>query len=98
MARADLGVGAGGATTIERMYMGLPCIVITTADNQEASMQALAHHGYLIYAGRDHDVTMDKLSIILSSLSSEILQEMSKKAIKIIDDMGTERVISNIAL
>ena len=97
MAKADLAVGAGGATTLERMYMGLPSIVITVAENQGASIQALAHHGYLIYAGRYHDVTMDKLSIILSSLSSKILQEMSKKAMKIIDDMGTERVIPNIA-
>lgn len=97
MAGADLAVGAGGATTLERMYMGLPSIVITVAENQEASMQALAHHGYLIYAGRDHDVTMDKLSINLSSMTSKILQEMSKRAVKIIDDMGIGRVISNIA-
>jgi UDP-2,4-diacetamido-2,4,6-trideoxy-beta-L-altropyranose hydrolase len=98
MAKTDLAVGAGGATTLERMYMGLPCIVITVANNQIASIQALAHHGYLIYAGREHDVTADGLSIILSSLSSKILQEMSKRAMKIIDDMGTKRVVCNTAL
>lgn len=34
MARADLAIGAGGATTWERIYLQLPSIVITVADNQ----------------------------------------------------------------
>ena len=98
MASANLAIGAGGATTLERIYMGLPSIVITVAENQETSIQAQAHHGHLIYAGRNHDVTTDKLRIILSSLSPKILQEMSKRTIKITGDLGTERVVSNIAL
>jgi UDP-2,4-diacetamido-2,4,6-trideoxy-beta-L-altropyranose hydrolase len=34
MAGADLAIGAGGTTTWERLYMGLPCAVIVVADNQ----------------------------------------------------------------
>jgi UDP-2,4-diacetamido-2,4,6-trideoxy-beta-L-altropyranose hydrolase len=34
MAEADLAIGAGGTTTWERLYLGLPCAVIVVADNQ----------------------------------------------------------------
>lgn len=35
MAQADLAIGAGGATTWERIFMKLPSIVIIVADNQK---------------------------------------------------------------
>ena len=33
--RADLSIGASGFSSWERCYLGLPAIVITTADNQK---------------------------------------------------------------
>jgi UDP-2,4-diacetamido-2,4,6-trideoxy-beta-L-altropyranose hydrolase len=36
MIRADLCIGAGGTTTWERLCLGLPSLVVTVAENQEA--------------------------------------------------------------
>jgi UDP-2,4-diacetamido-2,4,6-trideoxy-beta-L-altropyranose hydrolase len=41
MAEADLAVGAGGGTTWERCCMGLPSIIVQTADNQKELVRAL---------------------------------------------------------
>jgi UDP-2,4-diacetamido-2,4,6-trideoxy-beta-L-altropyranose hydrolase len=51
MAEADLMVGGGGATTWERMCLGLPAIVISIADNQIQVNKALAAAGLIVYAG-----------------------------------------------
>lgn len=34
MVRADLAIGAGGSTMLERCYLGLPSITVVIADNQ----------------------------------------------------------------
>jgi hypothetical protein len=51
MAEADLMVGGGGATTWERMCLGLPAIVISIADNQIQVNKSLAAAGFIVYAG-----------------------------------------------
>ncbi|WP_153732396.1 UDP-2,4-diacetamido-2,4,6-trideoxy-beta-L-altropyranose hydrolase [Sporosarcina obsidiansis] len=42
MRKADLAIGAGGATTWERFYMGLPSLVVITADNQRETSRTLS--------------------------------------------------------
>ncbi len=56
MARADLMISAGGATTWERMCLGLPGLVISVADNQTAIQQDLARSGFCKYLGEMHQV------------------------------------------
>ncbi|RUL54193.1 UDP-2,4-diacetamido-2,4,6-trideoxy-beta-L-altropyranose hydrolase [Lysinibacillus antri] len=51
MARADLAIGAGGATTWERVYLLLPSIVISIADNQIEIAEAINHNGVITYLG-----------------------------------------------
>ena len=38
MVNSDIAIGAGGVTTLERMCVGLPSIVISIAENQEGNM------------------------------------------------------------
>ncbi len=45
MARADLMLGAGGATTWERCCLGLPSIVVVAAENQRRFTAVLAEQG-----------------------------------------------------
>ena len=45
MAQADLAIGAGGGTTWERCALGLPSIIVETADNQAGIAGALAGAG-----------------------------------------------------
>ena len=51
MARASLCLGAGGIATFERLYMGLPSIVVSTADNQREPLAALGRLGCIDYLG-----------------------------------------------
>ena len=48
MAQADIAIGAGGSTMWERCTLGLPSIVIITADNQRQGTEALATKGYIV--------------------------------------------------
>ncbi|EDZ62326.1 FlaR protein [Sulfurimonas gotlandica GD1] len=41
MAQADIAIGSGGISTYERIYLKLPSLVITLADNQEEALKAL---------------------------------------------------------
>ena len=51
MSSADLAIGAGGATTWERMCLGLPSLVVSASDNQVPSCEALAAAGLIHYLG-----------------------------------------------
>jgi UDP-2,4-diacetamido-2,4,6-trideoxy-beta-L-altropyranose hydrolase len=53
MRNADLSIGAGGSTTLERICLGLPSLVISVAENQEVSMKDLSDDRYILYAGKD---------------------------------------------
>ena len=57
MAGADLALAAGGTTTYERLYMKLPSITISVANNQTKVLEALSQEGYLRYLGRAGSVT-----------------------------------------
>jgi UDP-2,4-diacetamido-2,4,6-trideoxy-beta-L-altropyranose hydrolase len=48
---ADLALGAGGTTTWERLCLGVPSLVTTLADNQEAVTTPLASAGYVRWIG-----------------------------------------------
>src|SRR3546814_7543016 len=52
VARADVGIGAGGAAMWERCYLGLPTITVTCADNQVRTTEDVAVLGIIKYLGR----------------------------------------------
>lgn len=52
MVRADLAIGAGGATTWERCLLGLPTLTVVTADNQTQTTRDLSAIGIIKYIGR----------------------------------------------
>ncbi len=51
MAQADLALGAGGATTWERLCLGLPTLVVSIAENQIPASVALSKAGLIHYVG-----------------------------------------------
>jgi UDP-2,4-diacetamido-2,4,6-trideoxy-beta-L-altropyranose hydrolase len=61
IARADLAIGAGGATTLERACLGLPSLVVTIADNQLPCIQALDDCGNVQLLGTSKEVGADKI-------------------------------------
>src|SRR5262249_37791937 len=67
MSRADLAVGAGGVTSLERCCLGLPSLVVTVADNQRPGTAALAKIGALVDLGPLEALTADALAASLRS-------------------------------
>ena len=57
MANADLCLGAGGTTTWERCFLGLPAIVTAIAENQFEICRDCAEVGLIHYLGRWNEVT-----------------------------------------
>ena len=79
MAKADIMIGAGGTTTWERCYMGLPAIVTAVADNQETDMDEYVRAGFIKYIGKSADVTSDTIIDALRNMTAEYLMNMSNK-------------------
>ena len=65
MVRADLAIGAGGATTWERACLGLPSLVIAIATNQLKSTQALHRAGHLHLLSREAWVDVEEIRSVL---------------------------------
>lgn len=89
MVAADLAVGAGGSTTWERCYLGLPTLTVVTAENQLATTRALAQAGGARYLGWFHEVDAGHLAQAIGDACTrqEMLREMSFRAMRLI---GTE--------
>ena len=71
IARADLAIGAGGATTWERACLGLASLVVAIAANQLPFAQALDQAGHLQLLGDGASVTTEQ---IRAALLARIIQ------------------------
>jgi len=95
MAQADLAIGAGGATTWERMCLGLPSVVISIAENQRPACEALAEAKLIHYAGHFSDIKTDGLTQLLKQQihATEKLAELSIQNRLQVDGLGTLRLV-----
>lgn len=58
---ADLAIGAGGTSTWERCFLGLPAVVIAIAENQVGICQDCGELGVIEYVGYYTEVSKDDL-------------------------------------
>jgi len=78
IARADLAIGAGGATTWERACLGLPSVVVAIAANQLPFAKALDRAGYLQLLGASDSVSIAQIrSALLQKLADHSVDEIS---------------------
>lgn len=93
LAHAQLGLGAGGVTALERCTLGVPAVVTTIATNQIAVTQALAEAGACLFAGRREDMTDKRLSKQVASLlfDRESRDRIVRNAWLMTDGRGAER-------
>lgn len=91
---ADIGITAGGGTLAEMAYMGLPNIIIKTADNQYASALYDKKFGTSLFLGDAQEVTKEQISCCVESLCNNYLkrQEMSENGRRLIDGKGSQRI------
>ena len=95
MANADLAIGAGGISNWERCCVGLPALVIVTAENQRDHVESLASTGVIRNMGWYSDVGIKDIYRHLKGLidNREELKRMSSKGKELVDGKGTENTV-----
>ena len=79
MANADLCLGAGGTTTWERCFLGLPAIVTAVAENQIQICEDCAEAGYICYLGRWDEVRQEDIAAAVQKcMMPQALREMQR--------------------
>ncbi|MDP2167685.1 MAG: UDP-2,4-diacetamido-2,4,6-trideoxy-beta-L-altropyranose hydrolase [Thermodesulfovibrionales bacterium] len=91
MAWADIAVSAGGTTTWELAFMGLPTALCIIADNQEPAVRALEKDGFFASAGRIGDKTEKELSSIIQGIIDNSAATLSEKGKRLVDGYGALR-------
>jgi UDP-2,4-diacetamido-2,4,6-trideoxy-beta-L-altropyranose hydrolase len=85
MVNSDLAIGAGGATTGERIFLGLPSIVFSLADNQVEVARYLHRLNYIDFIGDESTITNKCLDSVLDAYISapETLEKRSSQLLKL---------------
>jgi len=91
---ADLAITAGGSTTLELAYIGVPMITVVIADNQKRVCESLQKRKAAINLGV-FDRTLDAKFLpcvrkVMNSLN--LRNELSRNATELVDGKGAERV------
>ena len=87
MNKADLCIGAIGATTWERICLGVPTIAISVASNQEMMANQLNCLGYIHLIGNAYNTSIEEIS---NKLVSYLDKPFSIKTFpRLTDGMGT---------
>lgn len=88
MAQADFSIGAGGSTTWERCYVGLPSSSTIVAENQLVATETASALGAVLNIGWHEQVTVETYKKLLLSLSGrgDELRQMSKNGLKLTDN------------
>ena len=92
MLRADLALGAGGVTSWERCCLGLPALVVTTAENQIAIAKELHLRKMVRYLGHHSQLPFRCLQSALRDVLDENLEDWSLRCLATVDGLGAERV------
>jgi UDP-2,4-diacetamido-2,4,6-trideoxy-beta-L-altropyranose hydrolase len=96
MAWADVAVSAGGVTSWELAFMGLPQCAIVLAENQSQAARGLHDEGVSINLGWFQSVTPGRLARTLAELLGDEVRrrEMSRRGRLLVDGMGVDRVVA----
>lgn len=90
MNTVDFSIGAGGSTTWERCYVGLPSSSTIVADNQITSTETAFALGTVINLGWHEHVSVETYTNLLDSLPNrkEELLSMSQQGLKLTKSQG----------
>lgn len=93
MLKADLAIGASGATSWERCCLGLPALVISVAENQVPIASELDKLGIIRWLGDISKVSKEEIAKGLDEIiNSGLPVSWSEQCSQIVDGHGTERV------
>ncbi len=98
MLKAEVAIGSSGATAWERCCLGLPCISIISADNQQFLSEKLSNAGAIISLG--HFSTINYTSFIKAItqilIEKDTYTNMVKNCFACCDGLGVNKVITAI--
>jgi UDP-2,4-diacetamido-2,4,6-trideoxy-beta-L-altropyranose hydrolase len=94
MVQADVAIGSGGGTSLERCCLGLPSLVILVADNQRSSVSSLVRAGAVSLVGALPEATPERIAASLASLAHDgaALAAQARAAAAAVDGEGACRV------
>jgi UDP-2,4-diacetamido-2,4,6-trideoxy-beta-L-altropyranose hydrolase len=99
MLKADLAVGAGGATSWERCCLGLPSLVITLAENQRPIAEELDKLGFVQWVGNKDVVDATGLAQALQKIIElGLWLDWSQRCSALVDGHGVKRVADFVLL
>jgi len=100
MVSADLAVGAGGATSWERLCLRLPAIVVTLAANQTATAKELHRRSLINWLGDFSNVDVQSIAMAidqhLKKCNDRIAEENTENAE--VDGLGAGRVADKLLM
>lgn len=93
---ADIAISAGGSTSWELAFMGLPFLVVALADNQRPIAKGLGYAGIAINLGWHEEVTIEYMAQELIKVVSQKdkREEMSRRGQGLVDGQGSARVLT----
>ncbi len=97
LCEADLAIGAGGVSALERCVLGLPTIVVAVADNQVPGSLALAEAGAVCYIGAADGMEKPLIDAWRHLQAADARQAMSRCASQVCDGNGASRVVGEMA-
>jgi UDP-2,4-diacetamido-2,4,6-trideoxy-beta-L-altropyranose hydrolase len=96
MAWADIAISAGGSTSWELAFMGLPSIILVMAENQLSVAERLGKIGFAINLGWYKDIKLDEISKNLLRILNNFKKrsDMSDVGKKIVNGGGASKVVT----
>lgn len=95
LAAADIAIGGGGVSALERCCIGVPSVAVAIAPNQSANCQALSAAGAAVVAASENEA--DIAAAIEALAASGARKQMAQIARGLCDGGGARRVASAIA-
>jgi UDP-2,4-diacetamido-2,4,6-trideoxy-beta-L-altropyranose hydrolase len=98
MAWADVAIAAGGTTTYELAFMGIPALVVVLADNQRPVAAASESHGVGRNLGEQAALTSNAIAGALGELldDAEVRGRMAARGPELVDGKGGRRVVQRL--
>jgi len=98
MAAADLALGAGGSGILERLCLGLHCLIITTADNQRSTIDDLHDEGLVTKLGSARSIRVETIqqAITKSIEYPEVVQHNAIRGMKLVTGGGAALVLRHL--
>lgn len=96
MAQADIAIGAGGATSWERLCLGLASIVIILAENQRPIAEELDRRGLAMLLGNAADVKAEDFTQAIAAALEKPFPVAQAQTL--VDGHGADRVAALLAV